>query len=55
MLYLYQTIYKKVKNMKFEWDNHKNENNKKKYQIDFEIAKKVFNDPNHITGRIATK
>ena len=34
--------------MEFEWDNNKNETNKKKHKIDFETAKNIFADPNRI-------
>ena len=32
--------------MKFEWDNNKNESNKKKHGISFDEAKEVFEDTN---------
>lgn len=34
--------------MQFEWDENKNEINKKKHKIDFETAAWVFYDENHI-------
>lgn len=34
--------------MLFEWDETKNEINKKKHKIDFETAARVFYDENHI-------
>ncbi len=34
--------------MNFEWDENKNEINKNKHSIDFEIASQVFNDQNRI-------
>lgn len=34
--------------MQFEWDETKNEINKKKHKIDFETAAWVFCDENHI-------
>ena len=34
--------------MKFEWDEYKNEINKKKHQISFETAAYVFDDPEYI-------
>ena len=35
--------------MKFEWDETKNQANKRKHKISFELACKVFDDPNHRT------
>ena len=35
--------------MKFEWDESKNLTNVSKHGIDFEQAKKVFQDPNLLT------
>lgn len=35
--------------MKFEWDDHKNQNNLIKHGISFEEAKDVFDDPNLLT------
>lgn len=35
--------------MRFEWDREKNETNRKKHDIDFELAKLIFDDPNHVT------
>ena len=35
--------------MKFEWSEEKNRLNIQKYQVDFEEAKEVFNDPLHIS------
>ncbi len=32
--------------MEFEWDENKNTVNKEKHGIDFNDAKKIFNDPN---------
>ena len=34
--------------MKFEWDEYKNEINKKKHHISFETAAYVFDDPEYI-------
>lgn len=34
--------------MIFEWDDTKNESNKKKHGISFETASKIFNDPNRL-------
>lgn len=34
--------------MQFEWDENKNEINRKKHRIDFETAAWVFYDENHI-------
>lgn len=34
--------------MTFEWDNRKNEWNKKKHGISFEEAQEIFSDPLHI-------
>ena len=31
--------------MRFEWDNGKNESNKKKHHVSFEEAREVFDDP----------
>jgi len=33
--------------MKFEWDESKNEKNRKKHGVWFEEAKMVFSDPHH--------
>ncbi len=35
--------------MEFEWDENKNETNKKKHSFSFDEAKEVFNDSNRIT------
>lgn len=35
-------------NMKFEWDEDKNNMNKKKHQISFETASHIFEDPYYI-------
>lgn len=35
--------------MKFEWDEDKNSSNIQKYQVSFEEAKTVFDDPLHIS------
>ena len=34
--------------MKFEWDDEKNEINKRKHRISFETAAHVFDDPDYI-------
>lgn len=34
--------------MKYEWDDNKNELNKRKHDISFEEAREIFNDPLHI-------
>lgn len=34
--------------MKFEWDEEKNEYNKKKHSISFELAALVFDDPFYV-------
>ena len=34
--------------MKFEWDDEKNEINKKIHKLSFEVAAHVFDDPNYI-------
>ena len=34
--------------MRFEWDEEKNDINKKKHNISFETAANVFDDPNYI-------
>lgn len=34
--------------MEFEWDEIKNEANKRKHKISFELASQVFNDENRI-------
>lgn len=34
-----------MESIKFEWDNNKNEINKKKHKISFEEARTVFYDP----------
>jgi uncharacterized protein len=31
--------------MRFEWDENKNRENRKKHGVSFEIAMKVFDDP----------
>jgi uncharacterized DUF497 family protein len=33
----------------FSWDNTKNEINKRKHNVSFDVAKLVFDDPLHIT------
>ena len=35
--------------MRFEWDEPKNQSNRKKHHIDFETAALVFDDPFHVT------
>lgn len=35
--------------MRFEWDENKNRSNISKHGIDFEQAKKIFEDPNLLT------
>jgi len=35
--------------MRFEWDQTKGESNKKKHGVTFEEARKVFNDPLHLS------
>ncbi|MBI9101293.1 MAG: BrnT family toxin [Spirochaetales bacterium] len=35
--------------MRFEWDHQKNQSNIKKHNISFEEAKKIFDDPLHIS------
>ncbi|MGD0223297.1 MAG: BrnT family toxin [Terriglobia bacterium] len=37
--------------MRFEWDEHKNRQNRRKHDIDFETAVLVFDDPYAITQR----
>ena len=34
--------------MRFEWDADKAQHNRRKYQVSFEVAARVFLDPNHI-------
>ena len=40
--------------MRFEWDENKNRENRKKHGVSFEIAMEVFDDPFSLTsqGRI---
>jgi uncharacterized DUF497 family protein len=35
--------------MRFEWDEKKNESNKAKHGISFELARQVFDDPLHLS------
>lgn len=37
--------------MLFEWDDRKNESNRRKHGIGFDIAAAVFDDPMHVTTR----
>lgn len=36
--------------MNFEWDDNKNQQNKAKHGIDFQVVKDVFLDPNRINA-----
>ena len=35
--------------MRYEWDEHKNQINRRKPGVSFELASKVFDDPLHLT------
>ena len=35
--------------MRFEWDPRKDKANRKKHGISFELAQRVFDDPNHLS------
>ena len=35
--------------MRYEWDEHKNQINRRKHGVSFELACKVFDDPLHLT------
>jgi uncharacterized DUF497 family protein len=35
--------------MQFEWDTRKESANRRKHGISFELAKHIFDDPNHIS------
>ena len=37
--------------MRFEWDENKNRENRKKHGVSFEIAMEVFDDPFSLTSR----
>ena len=39
-----------MESLKFEWDENKNEVNKKKHGLSFETAQEVFYDPDHSIG-----
>ena len=45
--FVYTNAY--IHNMRFEWDENKNRSNISKHGIDFEQAKKIFEDPNLLT------
>jgi uncharacterized protein len=35
--------------MRFEWDPRKDKANRKKHGVSFELAQRVFDDPNHMS------
>jgi len=35
--------------MQYEWDENKNQINRQKHGVSFELARKVFDDPLHLT------
>ncbi len=35
--------------MRFEWDARKDRTNREKHGISFELARRVFDDPNHLS------
>jgi uncharacterized DUF497 family protein len=35
--------------VRFEWDEAKNRQNRRKHGVDFEVAVLVFDDPNHVS------
>lgn len=37
--------------MRFEWDEEKNRSNRAKHKVSFERAKRVFDDPHHLSLR----
>jgi uncharacterized protein len=41
--------------MRFEWDENKNRENRKKHAVSFEIAMEVFDDPFSLTSQVRVK
>jgi len=35
--------------MRFEWDSHKEKANRKKHGVSFDLARRVFEDPDHLS------